>query len=115
MLSTIITNLLLYARPRNVHVPNVQLGAICYLILSGHHKSLEGSGRRIPALFDADLDTKHGTMCMTRNSYCCDVNDIPIELQEEFLDLQNDSSAKDIFKESELHDFWVQMTRVYSK
>ena len=54
-------------------------------------------------------------MCMVRNPYCCDVYDIPVDIQDEFLDLQNDSSAKDIFKDSKLEDFSVQMNRVYSK
>ena len=78
-------------------------------------KSFEGSGTTIPGLFWSR--TRHTTrdMCMTRNSYCCDVNDIPIALQEESLEVQNKSSAKDIFKESELHEFWMQMTRIYSK
>ena len=49
---------------------------------------LRDLGEEFQRYLDADLDTKHGTMCMTRNHYCCDVNDIPIELQGEFLDLQ---------------------------
>lgn len=52
---------------------------------------------------------------MTRNLYCCDVNDIPVVLQEELWEFKNNSFAKDILKESELHEFWIYMTRIYSK
>ena len=76
---------------------------------------LRDLGEEFQHYFEAELHTKREIMCMTRNSYCCDVNDIPIALQEESLEVQNKSSAKDIFKESELHEFWMQMTRIYSK
>ena len=40
-----------------------------------------------------------------------DVNDIPDELQDQFYHLQNNSSARDVFYEMALSQFWCAMCK----
>lgn len=42
-----------------------------------------------------------------------DVTSIPDELQDEFLDLRNDSSARDLFSEKLLNQFWCIISKSY--
>ena len=44
-----------------------------------------------------------------------DVSSIPDDIQDEFLDLRNDSSARDLFKEKSMTQFWCAMYQSYSK
>ncbi|KAG8238426.1 hypothetical protein J437_LFUL002883 [Ladona fulva] len=44
-----------------------------------------------------------------------DVSDIPDEVQDEFLELRNDSSARDIFQEKSSSQFWCAMRHSYPK
>ena len=44
-----------------------------------------------------------------------DVSSIPDEIQDEFLDLRNDSSARDLFKVKSITQFWCTMYQSYSK
>ena len=41
------------------------------------------------------------------------VDDVPNMLQEEFLEVQNDSAAKDAFQNMELEEFWTQIRGTY--
>lgn len=42
-----------------------------------------------------------------------DVADVPDKLQDEFLDLKNDSTARALFQEKTLTEFWCAMRRSY--
>ena len=54
---------------------------------------------------------------LVRNPFCMelDVSSIPDDIQDEFLDLRNDSSARDLFKEKSMTQFWCAMYQSYSK
>lgn len=54
---------------------------------------------------------------LVRNPFCMelDVSSIPDDIQDEFLDLRNDSSARDLFKEKSMIQFWCAMYQSYSK
>ena len=41
----------------------------------------------------------------------CKVEDVPEAIQEEFIELTNDSFAKDEFRTCNLEEFWVKMQR----
>ena len=42
-----------------------------------------------------------------------DVSDIPEEMQEQFIEFKNDSTARDIYHEKPLSQFWCDMTESY--
>ncbi|XP_068215901.1 zinc finger BED domain-containing protein 5-like [Palaemon carinicauda] len=54
---------------------------------------------------------------LVRNPFCTelDVSSIPDEIQDEHLDLRNDSSARDLFKVKSVTQFWCGMYQSYSK
>ena len=53
-------------------------------------------------------------MKLTRNPFRCHVHEIREDKQDEFLELQHNSSAKDEFEAvEELGDFWVKMLPIY--
>ncbi|XP_068238447.1 zinc finger BED domain-containing protein 5-like [Palaemon carinicauda] len=52
---------------------------------------------------------------LVRNPFCTDVSSIPDEIQDEYLDLRNDSSARDLFKVKSVTQFWCGMYQSYSK
>ncbi|XP_076320060.1 protein FAM200A-like [Tachypleus tridentatus] len=54
---------------------------------------------------------------LVRNPFCTelDVSSIPDDIQDEFLDLRNDSSARDLFKVKSVTLFWCAMYQSYSK
>ena len=54
---------------------------------------------------------------LVRNPFCMelDVSSIPDDIQDEFLDLRNDSSARDLFKEKSMIQFRCAMYQSYSK
>ncbi|XP_068234222.1 zinc finger BED domain-containing protein 5-like [Palaemon carinicauda] len=54
---------------------------------------------------------------LVRNPFCTelDVSSIPDEIQDEYLDLRNDSSAHDLFKAKYVTQFWCGMYQSYSK
>ena len=41
------------------------------------------------------------------------VNDVPDEIQEQFIELKNDSAARDIYQEKSLSQFWCDMSESY--
>ena len=60
------------------------------------------------------IDTDDITMKLTRNPFRCQVHEIPEDKQDEFLELQHNSSAKDEFEAVEdLGDFWMKMLPIY--
>ena len=56
-------------------------------------------------------------MILARDPYKCKVDDLPEDLQEEFLELTNNSSAKIEYNSLSLHNFWgcYQYTRRSAK
>ena len=50
-----------------------------------------------------------------RNPFKVDFNSIPEAEQEEFIELINDSSAKELFAEVHLISFWCKMVNAYPK
>jgi len=52
---------------------------------------------------------------LVRNPFRLQVEKIPNEYQDEFLELKTDSSAKDIFDEKSLTEFWPLMINSYPK
>ncbi|XP_064100780.1 protein FAM200A-like [Macrobrachium nipponense] len=50
---------------------------------------------------------------LVRNPF--DVSSIPDEIQDEFLDLKNDSTARDLFKVKSVTEFWCAMCQSYYK
>ena len=53
-------------------------------------------------------------MKVARNPFVCKVEDVPEAIQEEFIELTNDSFAKDEFHTCNLEEFWVKMQCRYS-
>ena len=53
-------------------------------------------------------------MNLARNLFSCSVDSIPDELQDKVIDLQNDSTAKDLLDDSTVEEFWVHMIGLYS-
>ncbi|XP_067943212.1 protein FAM200C-like [Watersipora subatra] len=52
-------------------------------------------------------------MSLIRDPFRRNVHEIPEQLQEEFLELTNNSALKDDFKELSIEHFWVQAQRLY--
>lgn len=61
------------------------------------------------------VDTANISMQLTRNPFLCQVDDVSEDLQEEFLELIYDSSAKDVFRDRNLEDFWICMHGCYPR
>ncbi|XP_047145649.1 protein FAM200A-like [Hydra vulgaris] len=45
--------------------------------------------------------------------FSCDVKNVKEEAQEEFIELKNDTTAKDHFKVAPLNNFWLKMRNSY--
>ena len=54
-------------------------------------------------------------MVITRDPYKCNVDGLPEDAQEEFLELTNNSSVKIEYNSLSLPSFWVRMVPVFSK
>lgn len=77
--------------------------------ITGHLESLEKEFQRyFPELTEEEA-------ALVRNPFSASVNvaSIPDEVQDEFLDLRNDSSARDLFHEKLLTQFWCAMYQSY--
>ena len=48
-----------------------------------------------------------------RNPFRCSVDSIPDEQQDELIDLQNDSTAKDLLDDNIVEEFWIHMIGSY--
>ena len=61
------------------------------------------------------FELKENETAFVRNQFstALDVNDILDELQNQFYDLKNDSSARDVFQEMALSQFWCAMRESY--
>ena len=59
------------------------------------------------------MQEKKKVMNMARDPFKRTVEEIPDELQEQFLELINDSSMKDEFRDKSVEDFWVLAHNIY--
>lgn len=74
-----------------------------------HLDSLESEFQRyFPEVSDVELS-------LVRNPFRCSVERVPDELQEELIDLQNDSAAKGAFEDKTIEEFWPTMINSYPK
>ncbi|XP_023216822.1 zinc finger BED domain-containing protein 5-like, partial [Centruroides sculpturatus] len=77
--------------------------------ITGHLKFLENELQR----YFPELKEEETTFTQNPFSASLDVASIPDELQDEFLDLRNDSSAHNLFNEKLLTHFWCDMYHSY--
>jgi len=62
-----------------------------------------------------ELKEQEATLSRNPFSNSLDVCDIPDEIQEQFIKLKNDSTARDIYHEKSLSQFWCDMSESYIK
>ena len=60
-----------------------------------------------------DIDEKREAWKFIRHPFQCEVDDVPDELQEEFLELKFNSTAQEDFNQLDLETFWVKYLPVY--
>ena len=60
-----------------------------------------------------EINTSSILMKVTRNPFVCKVEDVPEAIQEEFIELTNNSFAKVEFHTCNLEEFWVKIQRCY--
>ena len=60
-----------------------------------------------------DIDDKRESWKFIRNPFQCELADVAEEVQEEFLELKFNSTAKDEFNDLDLETFWVKYRFVY--
>ncbi|XP_076034821.1 zinc finger BED domain-containing protein 5-like [Oratosquilla oratoria] len=60
-----------------------------------------------------DIDDKREAWKFIRNPFQCQLADVAEEVQEEFLELKFDSTAKEDFKDMDLETLWVKYLHVY--
>ena len=78
--------------------------------INSHLSSLADEFQRYFPKHDAG---KERVMNMARDPFKRTVEEIPDELQEQFLELINDSSMKDEFRDKSVEDFWVLAHNIY--
>uniref|UniRef100_K7FQX6 Uncharacterized protein n=1 Tax=Pelodiscus sinensis TaxID=13735 RepID=K7FQX6_PELSI len=59
------------------------------------------------------VDRIRDVLSFIRNPFITDINSVPENLQEEFLDLKNDFAAQDVYQQSTIEKFWASMTGSY--
>uniref|UniRef100_A0A8C3T3A4 HAT C-terminal dimerisation domain-containing protein n=1 Tax=Chelydra serpentina TaxID=8475 RepID=A0A8C3T3A4_CHESE len=57
-----------------------------------------------------ELDRPKDGLSFIRDPFTTDVNSVPEDLQEEFLDLKNDFATQDVYQQSTIEKFWASMT-----
>lgn len=77
--------------------------------ITGHLESLENELQR----YFPELKEEETTVTRIPFSASLDVASIPNKLQDEFLDLRNDSLARNLFNEKLLTQFWCGMYHSY--
>uniref|UniRef100_K7FCM9 DUF4371 domain-containing protein n=1 Tax=Pelodiscus sinensis TaxID=13735 RepID=K7FCM9_PELSI len=60
-----------------------------------------------------EVDRTRDRLSFNRNPFTTDVNSVPEDLQEEFLDLKNDFAAQDVYQQSTIEKFWASVTGSY--
>ena len=70
---------------------------------------LQGEFKRyFPELDDSETRFIH-------RPFDCNVSDLPAELQEEFIEMNNDFGARDTFNPEKVKQFWIEMIPSYQK
>ena len=77
--------------------------------ITQHPQSLKTEFKR----YFPELKEQEGVFVRNPFSSALDVDDIPDELQNQFYDIRNDSSARDVFQERPLSQFWCAMRKSY--
>ena len=62
-----------------------------------------------------EINTSSILMKVVRNPFLCKVEDVSEAIQEELIELTNDSFAKDEFNTCNLKKFWIKMQRCYPR
>ena len=62
-----------------------------------------------------EINTSSILMKVARNPFVCKVKGVPEAIQEEFIELINNSYSKDKFHICNLDEFWVKMQRCYPR
>ena len=74
-----------------------------------HPSSLESEFERyLPEISDDELN-------FVRNPFTFSIEKVSDECQDQFLDLVNASSAKQVYHKKLLTEFWIEMKNSYSK
>ena len=60
-----------------------------------------------------DIEEESLEWMLIRNPFFTDVEDVPVYIQEEFLDMKCNSSAKDDFNRLSLEEFWLKYLAMY--
>ena len=76
-----------------------------------HLSGLQGEFER----YFPGINTEGIELVLARDPYKCKVDELPEDLQEEFLELTNNSFAKIEYNSLSLNYFWVKMLPVYPK
>ena len=74
--------------------------------------------RNLPDEFERyfpEMNTGNILMKVARNPFVHKVEDVPEAIQEEFMELTNDTFAKDEFHSCKLEEFWVKMQHCYPR
>ena len=102
-------NIAMFENLSNALKEDEQLNERLKTSITQHLESIETEFKRyFPEL-------KEQEVAFVRNPFstALDVSDIPDELQDQFYDLHNDSSARDVFQEMELSRLWCSMSESY--
>ncbi|XP_031336641.1 zinc finger BED domain-containing protein 5-like [Photinus pyralis] len=75
-----------------------------------HLQSLENEMQR----YFPELSEKEAALVRNPFHVSVDIADVPEEIQDEFIEMRNDSSARDLFQEQTLTEFWCSMRRSYA-
>ncbi|XP_042240697.1 zinc finger BED domain-containing protein 5-like [Homarus americanus] len=79
--------------------------------ITQHLKSLESKLKK----YFPEFEEEDGKLVGNPFSGTLDIAIIPNDVQDEFLDLKNDSAAKDLYEERSLTVFWCSMYQSYPK
>uniref|UniRef100_UPI00358E95EF SCAN domain-containing protein 3-like n=1 Tax=Myxine glutinosa TaxID=7769 RepID=UPI00358E95EF len=79
--------------------------------ITGHLESREKEFQR----YFPDITGEEVALVRNPFSATLDVSSLPDEVQDELLDLRNDSLARDLFQEKSVTQFWCAMHQSYSK
>ncbi|XP_042237000.1 zinc finger BED domain-containing protein 5-like [Homarus americanus] len=79
--------------------------------ITQHLKSLESELKK----YFPEFEEEDGKLVRNPFSGTLDIAALPNDVQDEFLDLKNDSAAKDLYEERSLTVFWCSMYQSYPK
>ena len=86
-----------------LEMENKQMPELLKENIISHLTALEEESKHyFPEVSDEELN-------LVRKPFKCSIDSIPDEQQNELIDLQNDSTAKDFFDDSTVEEFWTYM------